>query len=253
MIFPRMKQQRCKRNKRAFTLVEALLAIGIVGMLLGIFMTLFVPVKSMLTAALAREESGRIINALQTEMENIRPDERAPASTKNSSYGKYVTPFDKAFYWFRNSQKPSTSIAIFSYRADISKRRRADGSYPPVPRNGKVLPANTELVTMAAPLNSKLHRNSIRQAVGPVFIVRMTELREEKRGEFKLAPRPGILEKGSTPNSYVSDDEDNPWGGAVYYRADFYRLFPADPARYTTKSWNDFNQPIFSTNLSFRR
>ncbi len=248
-----MKPQCRKRNKRAFTLVEALLAIGIVGMLLGIFMTLFVPVKSMLTAALAREDSGRIINALQTEMENIRANERASASSKNSSLGKYVTPFDKAFYWFRLSQKPSTSIAIFSYRADISKRQRADGSYPPVPRNGRVRPENTELITMAAPLNSKLHRNSIRQAVGPVFIVRMTELREKKRGEFTLAPRPGILEKGSSPSSYVSDSETDPWGGVVYFRADFYRLFPADPARYTTKSWSDFTQPIFSTNLSFRR
>ncbi len=252
MMISRKNQQRT-RSKRAFTLVEALLAIGIVGMLLGIFMTLFVPVKSMLTAALAREESGRIINALTTEMGNLRPNERAAASATRSAKGKYLTSFDKSFFWFLESKRPSTSIAIFSYRADISKRPQADGSYPPVPRGRSVAPENTELITMAAPLNSKLHRNAIRQAVGPVFLVRMTQLVPRGQGEFKLATRPGVLEGGSSPSTYVSSDEDNPWGGIVNYRADFYRLFPTDPARYTTKSWNDFTQPIFSTNLSFRR
>ncbi len=249
-----MKSSAPRRPRlRAFTLVETLLAIAIIGMLLGIFMTLFAPVKSMLTAALAREQAGRIITVLRSEMETLRPDERAGSSATKSTPKQYITPFDKSFYWMLNSKKPSSSIAIFTYRADISKRPRKDGSYPPVPRNATIDPARVERITMAAPLDDPLHRNSIRQAEGPVFLVRMSELEARADGQFKIATKPGVISKGSNPNSYVSGEDETPWGAQVVYRADFYRLFPTDPARYKTKSWSDFSQPVFSTNLSFRR
>ncbi len=222
-------------------------------MLLGIFMTLFAPVKSMLSAALAREESGRVINVLTSEMSSLRPNERADTSATKSSPQKYITPFDKSFYWMLGSKAPRTSIAIFTYRADISKKPRADGSYPPVPRNARIDPGKTEYITMATPLNNPLHLRSIRQAVGPVFLVRMTELERKGKQEYEIAKRPGTFSRGNTPDSYVSTDDQDPWGASVFYRADFYRLFPTDPARYKSKSWSEFSQPIFSTNLSFRR
>ncbi len=249
-----MKSHATRRPRaRAFTLVETLLAIAIIGMLLGIFMTLFAPVKSMLTAALAREQSGRIITVLRSEMETLRPNERAAVSATKSSPTKYITPFDKSFYWMLNSKRPGTSIAIFTYRADISKRPRADGSYPPVPRNSTIDPARVERITMATPLNNPIHRDSIRQAEGPVFLVRMSELEPHSDGEYRIAVKPGVISKGANPTNYVSSDDEDPWGAQVIYRADFYRLFPTDPARYRSKTWSDFSQPVFSTNLSFRR
>ncbi len=243
-----------KQTRRAFTLVEALVAIGIIGMLLGIFMTLFVPVKTMLTAALSRERAEEIITVLRAEMSQLRPNENASSGASQSAPGQYLTTFDKSFYWLRGSSRPYTSIVIFSYMADISKNRRADGTYPPVPRGKKISPENMDLVTIACPLNSSLHRDSIRLSEGPVYLVRMTQLIEKGNGEYRVAASPGVIANASSPEQFVSDPEDEEaWGGAVLYRAEFFRLFPKDPNRYRTRTWGQFEKPLFEANLSFRR
>ncbi len=242
------------RRFRGFTLMETLLAVALVGVLVSIFLTVFLPARGMVRQALTRQESERITGILRAEMATLRADETAGASQDKSTLGKYLTPFDKSFYWLLRSKNPASSIVIFSYRADTSKAPRADGTFPPVPAAKSVPGVNSQLVTIACPMDDPVHRKDIRDAVGPVFLVRMTQLVSKGNGEFRLAKQPGTIGGASTPESFVSGEEDKEaWGGVVFFRADFFLMSPPDPARYRGRPWSKLGRPLFSANLSFCR
>lgn len=247
-----MKHVHLLRNRRGFTLMETLLAIALVGVLLSIFLTVFVPAKGMVRQALTRQESERITGVLRAEMSTLRADETAKGTS--SSPTQYLTPFDKAFYWMQKSKSPHTAIVIYTYRADTTKGMRADGSYPAIPLAKSIPGKNTQLTTMVCPMDDPLHRDEIKDAVGPVFIVCMTQLEDKGNGDFKLAGTPGVISGANSPDKYCSaPDSDNAWGGAVFYRADFYLMSPPNPARYKNKSWRALGRPLFSANMSFHR
>lgn len=239
-------------KKKGFTLTETLLAVALVGVLVSIFLTVFVPARGMVQQALTRQEAERIAGVLRAEMATLRPNERA--SGNKSSREAYLTPFDKGFNWIKRSSNPASSIVIFSYRADLSKGMRADGTYPAVPAHKSVPGQNTELITIACPMDSNLHRKDIKDAVGPVFVVKMSQLIPDGKGSFYVSKSPGTISGGDGPDSYFSKEGDRiSYGGAVFYRADFYLMYPPNPDRYRNKSWKKLGRPLFSSNLSFRR
>ncbi len=236
-----------------FTLMETLLAVALIGMLISIFLTVFVPARGMVQKALTKQESDRVVSILRAELNTVRESERAQGN-KSSATGKYTCAFDKGFYWIQASTKPSTSVVVFSYRADTTATQREDGTFPPIPvmksRPGK----DTQLVSIACPMNDPIHRKDIANAVGPVFLVKFTQIEPDNTGKYKLSKSPGIISKASTPQRYFSSESDqNPWGGAIFFRADFYLMVPPNPDRYKNRPWSRVGRPIFSTNMSIRR
>ncbi len=248
-----MKKNLMKVRCGGFTLMETLLAVALVGLLVSIFLTVFVPARGMVQQALTKQESERITGILRAELATLHPHEQADAGDKKSSPKKYLTTFDKGFYWLLKSKSPKTSIVIFSYRADMGKSPRQDGSYPPVPANRAVPSKNSQLVTVACPMDDPIHKNDIKDAVGPVFIAKMTQLLPSQNGEYTLTGQPGVIKGASSPENYFSERENDAWGGAIFYRADFYLMAPPNPARYSNRSWAKMGRPLFSSNLSFRR
>ncbi len=251
-----MKNRHMCRRIGGFTLMETLLAVALVGILVSIFLTVFVPARSMVQQALTKQESERVTGTLRAELGTIRPNERAGANDKQSSPNKYLSAFDKAFYWLRKSTKPSSAIVIYSYRADTSKRPRPDGSYPAISANKSIPGKNSQLVTMVCPMDDPLHKDEIKDAVGPVFIVKMTQLVPTgKDGGYNLVRSPGHIQGGTSPESYFSssDNDAKAYGGAIFFRADFYLMYPPNPARYRNKSWKRMGRPLFSANMSFHR
>lgn len=236
-----------------FTLMETLLAVALVGSLVSMFLMVFVPARGLVQQALTKQEVERITGILRAEMGTIRPHERAGANDKQSKDGSYLTTFDKAFYWLLKSKKPSTSIVIFSYRANTSKSPRKDGSYPAVPAARAVPGKNSQLVSLACPMNDRLHKDDIKDAVGPVFVVKMSQLVRKNSAEYMISPNPGTIAEGGSPEQYYSKDENDPWGGAIFFRADFYHMSPPNPARYRSRNWKRMGRPIFSANMSFHR
>ncbi len=243
-------------NRRGgFTLMETLLAVALVGVLVSIFLTVFVPARGMVQQALTKQEAERITGILRAEMGTIRPHERASVNSKTSSDGKYLTPFDKGFYWLMKSKSPSTAIVIFSYRADTSKPVQADGTFPAIKAARAVPGQNSQLVTIACPMNDGLHKNDIKEAVGPVFVVKMSQLVDKNNGTFELSTAPGTIAQAGKPEDYYSsgDGKGPSYGGAVFYRADFYLMSPPNPARYRGRNWKRMGRPLFSANMSFHR
>ena len=239
-------------RRRAFTLMETLLAVAIIGVVLSIVLSVFVPARGLMHKALTKQEADRIVSILRAEINTIRPNEQA-LSVETSAPGSYATAFDKGFYWIRASLKPETSIVIFSYRADTSKPRRADGTYPSIPATRSKPGADTQLTTIACPMNSSIHKDDIKNAIGNLFLVKLTQIEETNSSNFKLAKTPGTISGAESPAKYYSrDNADWAWGGAIYCRADFYLMTP-NPARYKNRPWSRVGKPIFSANFSFRR
>jgi prepilin-type N-terminal cleavage/methylation domain-containing protein len=249
-----MKKISTFRSFRGFTLMETLLAIALVGVLLSIFLTVFVPARGLVRQALTRQESERITGILRAELSQLRQDERADSGANASSENKYLSTFDKGFHWLRKTSRPSSAIVVFSYRADLSKPARPDGTYPAVPAGKSVPGKNVQLVSIACPMDDPLHRDDIRDAVGTVFLVKMTQLELKSNGEYKMVGSPGVISKSSSPESYLSEPGTaDPWGGAIFFRADFYQMSPPNPARYKGKTWKKLGRPLFSANMSFHR
>ncbi|MBQ2869464.1 MAG: type II secretion system protein [Akkermansia sp.] len=249
-----MKKMFSIRAGRGFTLMETLLAIALVGVLLSIFLTVFVPARGLVRQALTRQESERITGILRSELSMLRGDERADSGAKSSSENQYLTTFDKGFHWLRKTSKPSSAIVVFSYRADLSKPARKDGTYPAVPAGKSVPGKDVQLVSIACPMDDPVHRDDIRDAVGPVFLVKMTQLELKSNGEYRMAGSPGVISQASAPENYVSQaGQRDAWGGVIFCRAEFYHMSPPNPARYKGKTWKKLGRPLFSANLSFRR
>lgn len=234
--------------------METLLAIALVGVLLSIFLTVFVPARGLVRQALTRQESERITGILRAELSTLRADEIAGANASTSSENQYLSTFDKGFHWLRKSARPSSSIVVFSYRADLSKPARKDGSYPAVPAGKSVPGKDMQLVSIACPMDDPVHRDDIRDAVGPVFLVKMTQLELKADGEYRMVNSPGTVSQATSPEQYVSRaGQRDAWGGVLFCRADFYHMSPPNPARYKGKNWKKLGRPLFSANLSIRR
>lgn len=246
-------KRKITRRCGGFTLMETLLAVALVGVLVSIFLTVFVPARGLVQKALTRQEAERITGILRAEMGTIRPHERADSKANRSSEGQYLTPFDKGFHWILKSKRPSTSIVVFSYRANLTGQMRADGTYPSVPASKAIPGKNSQLISLACPMNDRFHKNDIKDAVGPVFVVKMTQLELKKNGEYEASKTPGVISGASNPEDYYSRNEDNLWGGTVFYRADFYHMSPPNPARYKDRDWKRMGTPLFSANMSFHR
>ena len=199
-----MKKVHMSRSLRGFTLMETLLAIALVGVLLSIFLTVFVPARGLVRQALTRQESERITGILRAELSMLRADEMADSGATSSSENQYLSTFDKGFHWLRKTSQPSSAIVVFSYRADLSKPVRKDGTYPAVPAGKSVPGKDVQLVSIACPMDDPVHRDDIRDAVGPVFLVKMTQLELKSDGEYRMTGSPGVVSKATSPEQYVS-------------------------------------------------
>lgn len=248
-----MRNTDKQRFAYGFTLMETLLAVALIGMLISVFITVFVPARGMIQQALTKQESDRLISILRAEMNTVRANEQS-LDGKGSAPGKYTCPFDKGFYWLLACRKPSTAIVVFSYRADTAASPRADGTYPAIPVTQSRPGHDTQLVSIACPMDSHIHRDDIKNAIGPVFIVKLTQIEPSGIGEYKLSKTPGLIKDASLPEKYFSrEDADFAWGGAIYCRADFYLMTPPNPALYKNRPWSRVGRPVFSANISFRR
>lgn len=267
------------KKKSGFTLAETVLALAVVGLLLTGFIAIFMPARKSIQGALAIQEADRLTLALKAELDTLRAGDEQQ---------KYTSAFDKAFDWMRKTDQANRSILIYNYRGDLKKTTRSDGSLQPYTKGPNFIPGDDTMVTTAVIL-AEQDRQRIEEdseaIVGPVFVIRMTQLvwKEntttgtlsgrsmarrgqsfgESGGKYVLSTRPGTIANPysetqliNDPKRYVynpSNKSEMPWGAEVLYYAEFFQLPALQKNAVRNLKYENLRQPLFSRCLSFRR
>src|SRR6478752_5408478 len=120
-----MKHTRISRH-RGFTLIETVIAIGVLAVLITGFMVVFAPAAEGIRKSISVQQADRLASTLEQELVNLRKGEESGTSI--------ATGFDKAYTLIEGSMKKSKSaelIFVYQYRGDLKKDLRSDGTYEP--------------------------------------------------------------------------------------------------------------------------
>ncbi len=240
-------------RRRGFTLMETVIAIGVVAVLLTTFLAVFGPASSSIRRVLSAQEADRLTSALERELSALRegPDD------------DYDNFFHKAFEWIRDSGKPDKAILLYNYKGD-PKKIRVDASLEPysadVGQSGKDF-IRQPAVRRRGDAEKELQAD-LEQVDGRVFYVRLTQMIYDNAGrEPILIPGTHGEIKGMHTHDPVNAVETYP-GAIIAYTADFYALKSNSYGYIEKLDLKDENgdgrpdtlgKPLFSRNLAVRR
>lgn len=230
---------------RGFTLLETVIAIGVLAVLLTGFMVVFAPAAEGIRKSINVQQADRLASTLELELVTLRDAEAT----------EFDTGFAKAYDWIKESNNVDDAILVYQYRGEVSGTLRADGTPDPVDSlKGKLPGKDYVVVPMARRVSDTPGFNEDLKAVeGSIFLVKCTQLIFDN-GELKLGT-PGNIEdpKGGGPST---DAESYP-EAVIAFSADFFQM-PARTEAYFngasfTSKFDDLKNPVFSRNLAVRR
>ena len=236
----------CSRM-RGFTLIETVLAIGVLAVLLTGFMVVFAPAAAGIRKSLNVQEADRLATTVEQELVTVRPGQ-APAVT---------TGFAKAFDWIKNSNTAGTALLVYQYRGSLTSVR-ADGTPEPVPTvTNKQAGKDYVLVPMVRRATGDANFTTDLAALeGGVYLVKCTQL-VFSGGYLKTGTAGTIVDT----KGVVAGTTDAYAEAVIAVAADFYTL-PAKSAAFFTSGFTTTfgkalpagpQKPVFSRNLAVRR
>lgn len=243
---------RTPRSNRCpgFSLVETVIAIGVVAVLLSGFLIVFAPAAAGIKDSINSKSATRLTNTLEQELVSLR------GATQSATY---ATGFDKAYDYIRQSAgvDPENALIVYQYRASLT-RVRGDGTPEPFDESvdGEPVPGSNFVVrNMMRRKGDAEFTNDIPVMEGPAYLVKCTQmLLNETTGQMELAT-PGQLANSDQPLTDVSDP-DNYTHAVVTFVADFYSL-PSRGAGFFSSQFDTLfptvSRPMFSRNLAVRR
>lgn len=240
---------RPSSRKGGFTLLETVIAIGVLAVLLTGFMYVFGPAAAGIKKAIKVQEADRLVSTLEQELVTLRG---------TSEQTNFKTGFNKAFEQIKGSNTSSTALLIYQYRGDLSKARRTDGTPEPlVDAKGKVPGQDYTLQTMIRLRTdakfSDTTNGDIKAIEGGVYYVKCTQL-IFKNGELVL----GTINQIADPKTGTVTATSDAYPEAVIaFKADFYALTSKNATTFDTTLNKAFAKtdakPMFSRNLAVRR
>jgi prepilin-type N-terminal cleavage/methylation domain-containing protein len=239
-----------KQRKQAsgFTLMESVIAIGIVAVLLTTFLAVFGPATQGIRRALSVQEADRLASALERELQILRPEDTG-----------FETAFDKAFAWIEKSGEEDSAVFLYNYRAD-----------PAEITDGRMEPYETVADSPGEPgqdfiLQAGIRRqgdsllsDELEQVSGPVYYVNMIQLVFDD--DSLTTGESGKIKDPHEGNAAVTDPDDYP-EAVIAFSAEFYVL-KSNSVNYVenltiTKTSDgrpeNLGRPLFTRNLAVRR
>lgn len=234
------------RLRRGFTLMETVIAIGVLALLLTAFLAVFGPATSNLRKAISVQEADRLAAALERELVTLRP---------GGDSNDFRTGFEKAYEWIRSSPDSANAVLLYQYRGDPSQLR-PDGSMEPYTQNGGVAGRDFIVQPAVRQRDDVLLLEDLQALDGRIFTVKLTQ----------LVFSGGQLTRGAAGEiTDPTPDDGDAAGGAgadgypeavIAFAAEFFLLPNSspdfvkpggrfDPARLT--------KPVFTRNLAVRR
>ncbi|RYD23592.1 MAG: type II secretion system protein [Verrucomicrobiaceae bacterium] len=238
-----MKSSQSNRQ-HGFTLLETVIAIGVLAVLLTGFMVVFAPAAEGIRKSINVQQADRLASTLEQEL-------TTPRNT-----GTALTPgFDKAFNWIKDSNNANTALLVYQYRADLTASPRSDGTPQPQPQLKNKLPGKDYVVVPMVRQKSDQNLDDDLEALeGAVYLVKCTQLVFDN-GELKLGSAGTIKDPKGTGGTASSPDAYTE--AVIAFAADFH-LLPARTYSYLTSSafttkFGNARNPVFSRNLAVRR
>jgi len=235
------------RKRRGFTLMETVIAIGVLALLLTAFLAVFGPATSGLRKAISVQEADRLSAALERELVTIRP---------GTSSSQYKTGFDKAYQWIEGaSGGGNESIFLYQYRG-IPDQIRSDGSMEPYVTGGGVAGKDFLVQPAVRKRDDPLFLEDLNAVEGRIFSAKLTQL-EFDQGQLVKREGQGInQDPNGTGETLGGTGSDAYVEAVIAFAAEFYILPNSDPNY--VKPGGKFNpknldKPVFTRNLAVRR
>ncbi|HEX5790815.1 MAG TPA: type II secretion system protein [Luteolibacter sp.] len=232
-----------------FSLVETVIAIGVLAVMLTGFMIVFAPAAAGIRKSINSQDAIRLVNTLEQELVTLRGAESVA----------YSTGFHKAFTFIKDSNgsgaNPDNAVLVYKYRASLTATRPGDGTPEPVTSAAGKLPGVDYAVQcMMRRKGDPEFFADLPATEGPVYLVKCTQLILGDSDKLELATA-GQIANASTPTVAVAD-VDNYAHGVITFVADFYDL-PSKGVGFFTSQFGNFYQnaqkPMFSRSLGVRR
>lgn len=228
-------------SKRGFTLMETVIAIGVLAVLLTGFLAVFTPAAQGIRRSINAQEADRLASTLERELVTARND-------------SHPTGFNKAFEWISDSKNPADAIFIYQYRGDPASMR-PDGTPTPLPRISG-LPGKDYVVQAMARLKSDpFFLDDLAAVDGAIFYVKATQLVYNASNGMEVSTEKAIVDP-KTKNAVANADAYQ--DAVIAFSAEFFAV-PSKAPNYLTgpKFSERFNgnnaKPIFVRNLAVRR
>ncbi len=163
-----------KLNKNSgFTLVETVIAMGIITIMVTAFLAAFGPAVRGVQKTISSKEANRLSSSLEVELSILRADEVGT--------GGFESAFEKAYTWIEESDAGSKDnmILIYQYRGDPDSVRE-DGTLVPLRSpTGDEIPGEEYVVqSVVRRLGESEVQDELQPGIveGRVFFVRMTQM-----------------------------------------------------------------------------
>ena len=236
-------------RKRGFTLLETVIAIGVLAVLLTGFMIVFAPAAAGIKKAINVQDADRLASTLEQELVVLRG---------TSETAEYKTGFGKAFEWLKNSNGANDALLIYQYRGSLTSLR-PDGTPDPVVTVNDKLPGKDYMVLTMVRRNkdAALFKEDLKAVEGGVFLVKCTQLVFDTGATGGLKEgTAGTIKDPKTGTAAASSDVYPE--AVIAFAAEFYSV-PSKSAAYfgTGGKFGTFftkaNSPVFTRNLAVRR
>lgn len=238
---------------KGFTLLETVIAIGVLAVLLTAFLGVFGPATAGIRRAINVLEADRLASTLERELTTLRTGQ---------SSASIVTGFDKAYQWIQDSMKRTSPDVMFVYQYKGNPNNlRPDGTLTPYTTVGGVAGRDYTVIPMVRRRDDGLFLEDLAALEGRVFAVKTTQL-VFNGGQLTLStdevikdPSPGndpagtVLPTGSSAAGRYPE-------AVIAFSAEFYSVASTAPAFLKTGGKFDSSKlrtPIFTRNLAVRR
>jgi len=238
-----MMQRITSPKRGGFTLMETVIAIGVLAVLLTAFLAVFGPAARNIRKAISVQEADRLAYTLERELVTVHPDET----------GDFKTGFEKAYAWIEDAtEDTSDPLLIFQYRGKIGDIA-SDGAAEPF--TGQGVAGQDFIVQPIVRKASELEEDDIRALEGRIYTVKLTQL-VFNGGALELGtpgkiddPTPGDGESGGGGSGADGYPE-----AVIAFAAEFF-IVPNSSLRYIQQNLDlsELNNPIFTRNLAVRR
>lgn len=240
-----MKRPSSARRAAGFTLLETVIAIGVLAVLLTGFLVVFTPAAAGIRKSIGIQEADRLISVLEQELVTLRGDVER---------NEHDNGFAKAIEWIKgsNAGNPDDALMLYQYRGDLTSMR-ADGTPEPMVVIKNMVPGKDYVVrTMLRRKSDPEFLEDLAAVEGGVYFVKCTQL-VLQNGEMKPGT-PGQI----TDSEGGGGTADNYADAVVAFTADFHML-PVKAVGYFSGSggfaaqFERAKNPVFSRNLAVRR